>query len=480
MGPPTDACSGRRWTLCVALLAPGLAWANEAASRAAVPPTRHEPSFSPTGHCIHGGTNQGLCVPTPPWGQWASLIQGTSERYRAPFEPRELHQITASSTTASSAASAAAVAASRAAPPAPPEGSRCGPGRAAELLAIWGTVRRGLRAAREQLREHAKFHGEWMSSSLLLLLLVVPLVAAVMAVLAMGMGPPGLPRHIASAPQDVGGSCAVTTQASLPVVSQQALTGSLRKPIPLLSQRAMTAGRDGVPHAAAADVRSSTDAYLAIAQLGTPSPSLRSPYPTVRNSPPASGLPGSSSLLAAQHLCPSLLVPKGCECTLQVPQLRRQHPSGGEHMINDPTGNPVMRVFLGLASGRGRRRLVLSGLEGGGILAACQEEVEADPVGGARTLLSIHDATSLFGQLHPLVPASRGYEAVSAAGRRVYVCPSSFSGGGGWAITDDRGQLLAVAEPPAPDHRTVRIDSFVDAGLVVICILGTDLLESTA
>lgn len=203
--------------------------------------------------------------------------------------------------------------------------------------------------------------------------------------------------------------------------------------------------------------------------------------------------------LRANPLCPSLMVPAGCECTLLMPKLKAGFFSEGRQMpISDPKGNPVMRVaFLG-ARGRGAAsvqgtpradptprasprtsafsgsRLVLSDMANE-VLALCQEDKGRSGPGGQ--VIAIHSPQGMFAQLRPV---AEGYEVIGLRSWRLNLVRRMLPGGSGLAALDESGTLLAVCEPCDEDldpERTVRIDANVDAGLIVLCILCTDVLE---
>jgi len=182
--------------------------------------------------------------------------------------------------------------------------------------------------------------------------------------------------------------------------------------------------------------------------------------------------------LRAHPLCPSLLVPEGCECTLHVPKLQPGFFSDGRQLaISDPNGSPVMRVaFLSgrrntTVAGEGSR-LVLSDLAGE-VLAFCQDEAKSP---ASAQSLSIHAPQGVFATFRRM---AGGHEVVGRRDWRLNLVQKTLAGGSGIAVLDEAGALLAVCEPPGerdPSTQTARIDANVDAGLVVLSLLCVDAL----
>jgi len=190
------------------------------------------------------------------------------------------------------------------------------------------------------------------------------------------------------------------------------------------------------------------------------------------------------SLDEGPYLCSELIVPEGKECTLVVPRLPRGGPgaSGGHVVISDASGMPVLRASYNLSIAvptraprpRDLKRLVLSSASGETAFAFCRDG-EAQ-LGGTSAGLAIHHSSeTAFGVLcADGCQAGDGCSVITQRGSRIY-----FRRGlqvGSLNVTDDSGQLLAVAEPAGTAH-SVRVGQLVDAGLITLGLLGIDLLE---
>lgn len=190
------------------------------------------------------------------------------------------------------------------------------------------------------------------------------------------------------------------------------------------------------------------------------------------------------SLDEGPYLCSELIVPEGKECTLVVPRLPRGGPgaSGGHVVISDASGMPVLRASYSLSIAvptraprpRDLKRLVLSSASGETAFAFCRDG-EAQ-LGGTSAGLAIHHSSeTAFGVLcADGCQVGDGCSVITQRGSRIY-----FRRGlqvGSLNVTDDSGQLLAVAEPAGTAH-SVRVGQLVDAGLITLGLLGIDLLE---
>eukprot|EP00419_Tripos_fusus_P081310 CAMPEP_0172935384 /NCGR_PEP_ID=MMETSP1075-20121228/221488_1 /TAXON_ID=2916 /ORGANISM="Ceratium fusus, Strain PA161109" /LENGTH=650 /DNA_ID=CAMNT_0013796743 /DNA_START=14 /DNA_END=1966 /DNA_ORIENTATION=- len=238
------------------------------------------------------------------------------------------------------------------------------------------------------------------------------------------------------------------------------------------------------------------------------------PHQAVTRLPPPdnskeSSLPGTQASLPdefARHLCPSMRVPEGCECTLLVPRLSFESRLSPEQLsIDDPEGSSVMRASFSTAQGSGPSTLPLpSGAwrlnlygAGGEPMGFCQEEqavfgqrVAESTLSGGRHVadspdqrsLTVHEANSgrLFALLRSSASITDGYEVWGYGGWRLFLCPTESRDGGGWAFTNERSQLLAAADSKRESsHRTVRIDAGVDASVVALTLMGVDVLHTT-
>jgi len=180
-------------------------------------------------------------------------------------------------------------------------------------------------------------------------------------------------------------------------------------------------------------------------------------------------------------------VPEGCECTLLVPRLSfESRLSLGKLSINDPEGTTVMRASFSTDQGSGPSTLPLPAGAwrlslydpGCGPMGFCQEE-QADSQ--QQLSLTLHEARSgrVFALLQSSTQYANGYEACGYGGWRLHLCPTESSDGSGWTFTNERSQLLAVAESKGESsHRTVRIDSGVDTSVIVLTLMGMDVLDS--
>lgn len=205
---------------------------------------------------------------------------------------------------------------------------------------------------------------------------------------------------------------------------------------------------------------------------------LAGPQPTRKAEPPPC-------------LCPELVLPAGTECTLLVPRIS---PSCQVVSIDDPRCNPVFHASLFakpsvpstslsvMAPSRGTTNgsLVLSSADHGkAVFAFCREVIAVE---GKLQSLTIHSyKDELFGELkcNP-GDGNRNFKIVTSTGREV-----RFSGTSDSArldVMDSQGRLLAIVQPPIDKDRTERrsvvVGPLVDAGLVVLGLLGIDWLEA--
>merc|ERR1719362_1415612 len=163
-------------------------------------------------------------------------------------------------------------------------------------------------------------------------------------------------------------------------------------------------------------------------QGGPPTPSMtgQEPAAVMRLPPPDESrepsLPMTQASLPAddfaRHLCASMKVPEGCECTLRVPCFSfESRKSTEEFSIDDPEGSTVMRVSFSMDHGSGPHSLPLTSgawrlnLYGAGQepMGFCQEEQADSPEQRSRT---VHEASSgrLFALLRSSTQIAHGYE----------------------------------------------------------------------
>jgi len=185
------------------------------------------------------------------------------------------------------------------------------------------------------------------------------------------------------------------------------------------------------------------------------------------------------------HMCPDLLVPEGSECTLMVPQL---DVTGGSCVcISDAKGRPVLRATLGLSPVlRGCRasrladiqRLVLSSATGDATFAYCRNG--ESQIGCGRTGLVMHNTSEApFGVLKPdSCEVGSGYSLIANAGWLIYFRIDKETGH--VSAIDECGKLVAVAQPTTNSAHAVHIGSEVDAGMIVLAILGIGVLDGRA
>lgn len=199
---------------------------------------------------------------------------------------------------------------------------------------------------------------------------------------------------------------------------------------------------------------------------------------------------GDSSYL---HLCPELVVPEASECVLLVPQLSAFDAIdvSSVFVINDARGVPVFDASFApdvqpssAAEPGFRRRLLLSSTTQGDDFDSAVFAYLREPPGRMRSgkapheLQVCHFSDTVFGQLAPHSQGGRGsYSVTTALGRRTI-----FSPGQPPAImhaADERGRLLAVVKSVKGETRySVTIGPMVDAGLVVLSLMGIDWLAT--
>lgn len=189
---------------------------------------------------------------------------------------------------------------------------------------------------------------------------------------------------------------------------------------------------------------------------------------------PAASSPTHSSMAAdadGLHLCPEPLVLERNGCTLLVP-LTAPSGCGSAITIRDLHEVPVCKAAVSTAKSSGRR-VVLSSATGDAVIAFCSE-AGADSDAG----LTLFDRSE------------RALATLRADGPRHADGYSVVSAYGGWRMhfrgnpaghdlnaRDDQGSLLATIGAHGVAHRSVRIGPRVDAGLMVLALLGIDLLQ---
>jgi len=212
--------------------------------------------------------------------------------------------------------------------------------------------------------------------------------------------------------------------------------------------------------------------------IGYGTPSLGGGGNTPRTSPSLGGgntprtartPQGSARAEAGTFLCPGLVVPAECECLLVVPVLDPEHTSCE---VTDSHRVPVFRVAYRYASSKtpkATKCLVLKSYsDDNARFATCSR--------GPNGSLTILDASDVpFGLIRG---CKGGFEVETRLGMQVRV---GFTDRTNVEIVDRRGRTIALTEsdPGNSQKRMVRIGPFVDAGLVTLAVLASDLLDET-
>jgi hypothetical protein len=204
-------------------------------------------------------------------------------------------------------------------------------------------------------------------------------------------------------------------------------------------------------------------------------------------------------------LCPEVMVPPSCECSVLVPCLvgspisgsllpKRAGGAAGEQpkvlTVEDCRGLSVFRATLAIRHTElptatsirepvGLRCLTLASTSGGTIFALVRGRCDR------RSLQLFSRTNKLYGDLEPLEPAQAGSSSCSFClstkqGQRII-----FQGDAGMSTltaTVD-GRLLAILEAPADPaeighRRSVVVGPSVDAGVIVACIIAIDWLHN--
>lgn len=205
----------------------------------------------------------------------------------------------------------------------------------------------------------------------------------------------------------------------------------------------------------------------------------RSPLPS--KSPPHSPQDNSNP-----SICPELVVPEGCECSLLVPRLPPKGAGNeGKISVADAMGVSIFQAefrpsLIGQADGK---RMILTSSATENIFATCRDaKPVAPPADREGYGLMIHNHLEQpIGVLRSETPARSSYTLLTRQGVRIQVQGDIKAGA--VTITDQQGRLLATAETKGTTNgglRSVRVGPLVDAGLMVLSILGIDLLEHDA
>jgi len=207
------------------------------------------------------------------------------------------------------------------------------------------------------------------------------------------------------------------------------------------------------------------------------------------------------------QLCPDLVVPETSQCSLLIPRLPVDAGVADdgiptrEFTIDDARGNPIFRVVFAprtlprqqrdpnegtMLPLEGIKRLVLTNLSGDFVYAYCcfveppvlppptSEDMHWGyvPISNVGKLSMHHASSGHFSTMVSNAPQP-GFRMTTKTGSML-----SFHGAlGKLNITDSQGVLMATVERNPVARRSLDIGSGADAGLIVLCILGIDLLE---
>jgi len=162
----------------------------------------------------------------------------------------------------------------------------------------------------------------------------------------------------------------------------------------------------------------------------------------------------------------------GTECNVFLPRLTPVCAGGlpsGQVSVGSSQGTPIFIANFDLA--RAEMPLEICGELDNAVFAYCckaDAEVGEDSVG----LVIHHRSGAPFGVLRT---SAEGFRVVSHKGWRMDFHITSDTDQ--MNATDEHGRLLAVCEHfHGPDRRSIRVGPLVDAGLVVVALLGIDLL----
>jgi len=171
-------------------------------------------------------------------------------------------------------------------------------------------------------------------------------------------------------------------------------------------------------------------------------------------------------------LCVGLIVPEECECTLLVPHLAPR-PISTQVTIEDVEHTPALKAVFHLPTQEGQCLILSDVDETSNIFAYCVRDF-------SNLALAIYGAEGRqFGLIRMRGSRlSAGFEVITQKQAQLHI--RCATGGEPRTFTDGHGRLLAVAEPVPDEHalRVVRIGPSVDAGLVVISTLASDLLKA--
>jgi len=194
-------------------------------------------------------------------------------------------------------------------------------------------------------------------------------------------------------------------------------------------------------------------------------------------------LPLAQATTQRKHLCPGLVVPENNECTLLLPEISRpaQGPNYGTLSIDNLSGVVVLlckyTLTPALLTGQGEKRLELKSAMNDEVLVSCRDTSDRDASGNPAGLIILNKSEEASGILKPNSQGTkRDYMVVLGDGQKVLLRRDLQRRP---YATDENSWLLACTED-SERGRVVRISPQVDAGLMALAMLGTDLLELRA
>jgi len=188
-----------------------------------------------------------------------------------------------------------------------------------------------------------------------------------------------------------------------------------------------------------------------------------------------------STVANRKHLCPGLVVPENNECTLILPEINGPPNGHGTLSIDNLNGVVVIHATYTLSpallTGQGEKRLELKSAVDNKVLVSCRDTTERDANGNPTGLIILNRSEEASGILKANTQSSkRDYMVVLTDGQKVLLRRDLQRRP---YATDENSWLLACTED-SERGRVVRISPQVDAGLMTLAMLGTDILELRA
>jgi len=186
------------------------------------------------------------------------------------------------------------------------------------------------------------------------------------------------------------------------------------------------------------------------------------------------------SVSGTPHLCPALVVPEGSVCKLRVPMESPSSANGNTVVIKGACGVPIFKAFYSFRPsagfGRGRQkhgldRIALLSATSDVVYAYCRSAEDGEP-----GLQICHHYGAPFARLRASGPApapGNCYSVLTVNGSQVHF--ESDRQGLQLKGIDEYGCLMAISEVDGA-HRSLRIGPMVDAGLILLAMLGMDML----